>query len=168
MNQEAAARELEEFIEEHSGDEGLLEDAKTDKGGVTKASVNDRLKEIENEKDSDDEKRVLARCMELIEAETAAGKELKEAQAEVDGKVLAQYARLSEAEIKTLVVDDKWFVSISMAIEGEVQRLTQQLATRVAELEERYARPLSQLEREVSVLGSKVETHLKKMGVVWG
>jgi type I restriction enzyme M protein len=168
VNRGAAERELEEFVEENTDDEGLLEDAKTDKGGVTKASVSDRLKEIENEKDSDDEKRVLTRCMELIETETAAAREVKEAQAELDGKVLAQYAGLSETEIKTLVADDKWFVSISTAVEGEVQRLTQQLATRVTELEERYARPMSQLEREVNALGSKVETHLKRLGVVWG
>ena len=168
VKREAAERELEEFIEDNAGDEGLLEDAKTDKGGVTKASVNDRLKEIRDEKDSDDEKRALARCRELIDTEAAAAKEVKEAHAELDGKVLAQYGKLSEAEIKTLVVDDKWLASISRAVEGEVQRLTQQLAARVTELEERYARPLSQLEREVNVLSSKVETHLKKMGVLWG
>ena len=34
--QEAAARELEEFVEEHTGEEGLLEDAVNDKGKVTK------------------------------------------------------------------------------------------------------------------------------------
>src|SRR6266516_3775913 len=37
---EAAARELEEFVEEHTGEEGLLADATTDKRNVTKSSVN--------------------------------------------------------------------------------------------------------------------------------
>src|SRR5690606_33294960 len=37
--QDEAARELEEYVEEHGGDEGLLADALTDKGKVTKGSV---------------------------------------------------------------------------------------------------------------------------------
>ena len=39
------------------------------------------------------------------------------------------------------------------------------LAGRVKELEERYARPLPELEREVEVFGEKVEGHLKRMGI---
>ena len=99
------------------------------------------------------------------EAEAKAAKAVKEAQARLDEQVLARYAALTEAEIKTLVVEDKWFTSIRGAIEGEVQRLTQQLAGRVKELEERYARPLPELEREVEVFGVKVEGHLKRMGL---
>ena len=49
-------------------------------------------------------------------------------------------AALTEAESKTLAAEDKWFAIIRAAIEGEVQRLTQQLTGRVKILEERYAR----------------------------
>jgi type I restriction enzyme M protein len=63
-----------------------------------------------------------------------------------------------------LVVDNKWFASLGAAVEGEVQRLPQQLAGRVKELDERYARPLPELEREVEIFSAKVEGHLKKMG----
>ena len=82
-----------------------------------------------------------------------------------DQKVLDHYAALTETEIKTLVVEDKWFASIRAALESEVQRLTQQLAGRVKELEERYASPLPELEREVGEFNTKVEGHLKKMGL---
>jgi type I restriction enzyme M protein len=82
--------------------------------------------------------------------------------------VLARYGKLTEAEIKTLVVEDKWLASLRAAIDGEVQRVTQQLAGRVKELEERYAQPLPALEREVEAFSAKVEAHLKKMGLVWG
>ena len=64
-----------------------------------------------------------------------------------------------------LVVEGKWLKNIRVAIEGEVQRLTQQLAGRVRELEERYARPLPELERDVQTFGDKVAGHLKRMGV---
>ncbi|MCZ7568251.1 MAG: hypothetical protein M5U01_06660 [Ardenticatenaceae bacterium] len=67
-----------------------------------------------------------------------------------------------------VMTTDKWFAAIQAAIEGEVQRLTQRLAARVKELEERYAQPLPELEREVEVLSKKVEVHLKRMALVWG
>jgi len=81
--------------------------------------------------------------------------------------VLAKYPKLTETEIKALVVEDKWLAAIQAAIEGEVQRLAQQLAGRVRELEERYAQPLPELERQVEAFSEKVEGHLNKMRVVW-
>ena len=163
--QDSAARALEEFVEEHSGEDGLLADATNDKGAVTKASVKGRLKTIQDELESDKEREILIRCLTLIEAESSAGKAAKDAQAALDHKVLDHYAVLTEAEIKTLVVEDKWVASIQAALDSEVQRLTQQLAGRVKELEERYASPLPELEREVEEFGVKVEGHLKKMGL---
>ncbi|MCU0731063.1 MAG: N-6 DNA methylase [Hyphomonas sp.] len=165
--QEAAARELEGFVEEHSGEEGLLAEATNDKGKVTKGAVKDRLKAIAGEAESDEELEALERCLALIDAEADAAKAVKEAQAALDEKVLARFGKLTEAEIKMLVVEDKWLTSLRAAIDGEVQRVTQQLAGRVKELEERYARPLPELEREVEAISAKVEAHLKKMGLVW-
>ena len=163
--QDSATRALEEFVEEHTGEDGLLADAISDKGKATRASVKDRLKTIQDEPESDEEQEALKRCLALIEAESKAGKAVKDAQAELDQKVLDHYAVLTEAEIKTLVVEDKWVASIRSALDSEVQRLTQQLAGRVKELEERYASPLPELEREVEEFGVKVEGHLKKMGL---
>ena len=163
--QDSVARALEEFVEEHTGEDGLLADAANDKGTVTKASVKERLKTIQDEPESDKEREALIRCLALIEAESNAGKAVKDAQAALDQKVLDHYDALTEAEIKTLVVEDKWVASIRAALDSEVERLTQQLAGRVKELEERYASPLPELEREVEEFGVKVEGHLKKMGL---
>ena len=163
--QEAAARELEEFVEEHTGEDGMLEDAANDRGKITRVSVKARLGSALNEPDAEEERTALTHCLSLLEAESKASKAVKEAQKALDEQVLARYATLTEAEIKTLVVEDKWLENIRAAIEGEVQRLTQQLAGRVKELEERYARPLPELEREVEAFGDKVAGHLKRMGV---
>ena len=162
--QEAAARVLEEFVEEHTGEEGLLEMAANDKGKITKTGVTERIKAIRDEPESEEERDALKCCRTLIEAEAKAAKAVKEAQAHLDQKVLARYGALTEAEIKTLAVEDKWFASVRGAIKGEVQRLTQQLAGRVKELEERYAQTLPELEREVEAFSAKVERHLEKMG----
>ena len=173
---EAAARELEEFVEEHSSaagssaagsEEGPLADAANDKGKVTRASVKARLRTIEEEDgpDGDEERDVLERCLALIDTEAKAGATVREAQAALDRKVLDRYATLTEARIKTLVVEDKWLADIRAAIEGEVDGLTQQLSGRVQELEARYAQPLPALEREVETLSARVEGHLMRMGV---
>ena len=163
--QDAAARELEAFVEEHTGEECLLADTVNDKGKVTKAGVRDRFKAIQHEPESGEERDALMRCLALIEAESCTGKAVKDAQAKLDQRVLACYATLTETEIKTLVVEDNWLATIREAVEGEMQGLTQQLAGRAKELEERYARPLPELEQEVEAFGAKVEGHLKRMGL---
>lgn len=163
--QEVAARELEEFVEEHSGEEGLLAEVVNDKGKVTKTAAAARLKTMRNEPESDEEQEALMRCLALIEAESKAGKAVKDNQAALNEQVLARYASLTETAIKLLVVEDKWFAGIRGAIESEVERLTQRLAGRVKELEERYVRTLPELEQEVEAFGAKVERHLRRMGV---
>ena len=163
--QEAAARELEEFVEEHTGEEGLLGEVMNDKGKITRSGVTARLKAIRYEPESDEERDALKHCRTLIEAETQAARAVKEAQARLDEQVLVHYAKLTEAEIKLLVVEGKWFADIWTAIGSEMERVTQQLAGRVKELEERYARPLPELEQEVEAFGAKVEGHLRRMGL---
>ena len=164
---ESAARELEEYVDEHGGENGPLEDSLTDKGKVTKAGVQSRLKVIRNddEPDSDLERDVLSYCLTLVEAESKAAKAVRTAQASLDERVLARYGAFTEAEIKTLAIEDKWLAGIRSAVEGEVQRLTQRLAARVQELEERYADPLPKLECRVAKFGAKVEGHLRRMGL---
>ena len=170
--QEDAKNALEDFVEEHTGDEGLLQDAVNDKGNVTLAGVKARLNEITpnlvtplDEENTDEEWNTLECCISLLETKAKADKAVKDTQLALDTKVLDRYSTLTEAEIETLVVQDKWFGSIRASIEDEVQRLTQQLTRRVRELEERYAQPLPQLDSEVRALSAQVEEHLSKMGV---
>ncbi len=164
---DVVAAELEEFVEDHSGEEGLLEDAKTDAGKITKSSIKARLKEIKGITEFDDEREIIEACAKLVEKESKAAKIVNDMQATLDLAVLAKYPKLTKNEIKSLVVDDKWLASIKTAIEGEVDRLTQQLAGRVKELDERYAQTLPELVSEVEELGETVADHLKKMGLVW-
>ena len=94
--QETAAREMEEFVKEHTGEEGLLEDAVNDKGKVTKSRVENRLKFIQDELESDDEHGALTDCLALIEAEDEASKAVKKTQDSLDQKALARYSTLTE------------------------------------------------------------------------
>ncbi len=76
----------------------------------------------------------------------------------------AKYPKLTEDEIKTLVVDDKWLATLAAAVQGELDRVSQTLTGRIRQLAERYATTLPQLEEQVETLSVRVGRHLKKMG----
>lgn len=163
----AISQELEALIEEHSGEEGVLSDAQMDAGKVSKVSVAARLKELKGDASAKEDRAVLKQCLDLFDREAAAKKAVKDAQIALDGLVFALYPKLTQDEIKTLVVDDKWQATLKAAIQAEIERVTQQLANRVKTLEERYAETLPQLMQEVEALSSRVDEHLKKMGLLW-
>ena len=161
---DAITRQMEELDEEHGGEEGLLSDAKNDKGKLTKVSVAAQLKKIKNDADGADERKLLNAYLALIEQESAANRQVKDAQKQLDAKVAAQYAKLSIEDIKTLVVDDKWLTTLAADVQTELDRVSQALTSRIKQLAERYAEPLPQLAKEVAALNARVEAHLKQMG----
>lgn len=164
---DAISRQMEELDEEHGGEDGLLFEAKTEKGKLTKVSVNARLKEIKHDKESADERKALETYLALIEKEATASKKVKESQKALDAKVAARYAKLSEDEIKTVVVDDKWLATLTADVQTELDRVSQVLTGRIKQLAERYAAPLPQLIDKAETLSTRVDEHLKKMGFVW-
>jgi type I restriction enzyme M protein len=103
----------------------------------------------------------------LLEQQARGKAGRKAAQEDLDKKIDAKYPKLTEAEIKTLVVDEKWMARLSAAVQGELDRVSQTLTGRIRELAERYATPLPTLTREAETLAARVEEHLKKMGAVW-
>lgn len=160
---DSASQALETYLEENSGDEGLLNDALNDKDKVTKATVTARLKVAIDP----DEKSALKQVKKLFDNESDAKKALKEAQDALDLAVFKQYPKLNIDEIKTLIVDDKWLATLQSNIEAEIERVTQQLANRVKELEERYSEPLPDISKSLEELSEKVAGHLKAMGLEW-
>ena len=158
---------MEEMAEEHSGEEGLLEEAKNDKDKLTKVSVAARLKETKGDQDAADERKVLNDYLALIDKEAATSAKVTDAQEALMAKVAAQYGKLTEDEVKSLVVNDKWMATLTAAVQGELDRVSQTLTGRIRQLAERYATPLPQLTGQVATLAARVEEHLKKMGAVW-
>lgn len=80
-------------------------------------------------------------CRDFIEAETKGAEAIKVVQEHLDDKVLARYSTITENEIKTLLVEEKYLASIQSGVENGVQTLTRQLTGRVTAPEERYDRP---------------------------
>jgi len=164
---DAISRQLEELDEEHGGEDGLLAEAKNDKGKLTKVSAKARLAEIKRDKTAADERKLLESYADLAEQETTASKKVKDANKALDTKVAAKYVQLSPAEIKALVVEDKWLAALGSSVQGELDRVSQALTGRIKQLAERYASPMPKLATEVDALTARVDEHLKKMGFVW-
>lgn len=167
---EALARQLEELEEEHGGEGGLLFEAQTDKGKLTRGSVKARLA-VAQEGGADvavpGEIDMLRQYLDLIEQEALAGRKVKDAAKALDVRVAARYKQLAPADIQQLVVHDKWLAALRMRVDSELDRVSQALAGRVKQLAERYAKPLPQLVEEVASLSAKVDEHLRKMGFAW-
>ena len=161
----ALAQQLEEMAEEHGGEGGLLEEVRNDQDKFTKASVAARLKDIgKADPDTADERQALQAYLALTEQEADLGAQLKTAQDVLIAQVAARYPELTEDEIKTLVVDDKWLATVAAAVQGELDRVSQTLTGRIRQLAERYATPLPQLVEEMAMLAAKVDGHLRRMG----
>ena len=110
---------------------------------------------------------MLTRWLDLSESETTLKRAVKEQDTALDKLAYDKYPKLTAAEIKTLVVDDKWMTRLSAVVQGELDRVSQTLTGRIRELAERYATPLPQLTDEVATLAARVEEHLKRMGASW-
>ena len=160
---EAITASLVELEEEHGGEEGFLGALEK----INKAEVNARLKEIKGDKEAKDEAAVLKQWLKLNTEEADYRKAIKEAEVALDKLAYEKYPKLTEVEIKTLVVDDKWLTTLAVAVRGELDRVSQTLTGRVRQLAERYATPLPKLVEEVDALAARMGEHLKKMGAVW-
>ena len=160
---EAAAAKVSELEEEHAGEDNVF--SGFDK--INAVNVKERIKEIANDAAAKDELDVLHEWIKLTVEEIAIKKALREAEADIDRKAYAQYDKLSEVEVKTLTVDDKWMARLDAAIHGEMDRVSQTLTQRVKELAERYETPLPHMVDRVTELESKVAEHLKRMGFLW-
>jgi type I restriction enzyme M protein len=157
---EATTATLAELEEEHGGEDGYL--GALDK--INKAEVNGQLKKIKNDKDAKEETAALKQWLSLNTEEADLKKAIREAETALDLLAYQKYPKLTEAEIQTLVVDDKWLTTLATAVQGELDRVSQTLTSRIRLLADRYSAPLPQIVDEVEQLAAKVAAHLGKMG----
>ena len=164
VQQELATQALEEYVEEHAVEEGLLWEAVED-DKISKALVAARLRLAKREGAEADEIHALQQVTKLYDTEAAAKKAVKEATTKLEAQALAQYATLTVDDIQSLVIDDKWGGTIRTRIGAEVTTLGQLLIARLHVLAERYEVTLVELDHEVAALSARVASHLAAMGV---
>ena len=164
-------QQLDAMREEHCAEEGLLaqaNDAKEgDKAKITAKSLKAALMQVGKDADDAEERAALETYVHLREQQSEAKARRKAAQEDLDRKIAAKWPKLTEAEIKTLVVNAKWLATFAAAVHGELDRVSQTLTGRIRELAERYATPLPKLTGEVEALATRVQKHLRKMGAQW-
>lgn len=178
---ERAQARMAEIEEEQSSEEGLFADLEM----VSVAEVNRLLKEKRKEQawqpalaaEADvaygaEEKEatdtdVLAEYLVLADEIKSYHAKVKQQSEALENAVLAQYPKLSEAEIKDLLIHRKWKAHLQKSLASEQERVSQSLARRIQELAARYESPLPMLETAAVSAGAKVKAHLAKMGFVW-
>lgn len=161
----AASRAIEEYVEDHAVEEGLLFDATDDDGVVTNKAATDRLKTARAESADVDEIEALVHVAGLFKAEAVAKKAAKDARVLLEQRTFKQYVRLDTADIQSLVIDDKWGGRVVAGVQAERAALIQKFVRRLNVIGSRYEETVSNLEAEVEALSAKVAAHLAAMGV---
>jgi type I restriction enzyme M protein len=160
----ALEQQLEELKEEHGGEGGLLDEVVDDNGKISKKAVAARLDEIRRDPDYAEERRGLEGCAGLLDKQNDLKDRLKFAEATLAAKLGAKYGELTEAEIKPLVVSDKWLAQLGVDVQNALDRVSQALTGRIRQLAERYVTPLPQLTEDATTLAARVDEHLTKIG----
>jgi len=156
---ETAQARMTEIEEEQSSEDGLFADMEK----VNATEVNKLLKSTDDKA----AKAILKDYIAQADSIKKANAVIKQLNADLEQAVLAKYPALSEAEIKTLVIERKWQAYLQNALTQEQERISQNLTQRIKELAERYATTLATLDAEVQEAASKVKSHLEKMGWIW-
>lgn len=160
---EEATTVLQEYLEEHAIEDGLLATAFNDAEKVTKVSAAARLKIARHENADRDEIAALRHAVELFSADAHARSDLKEAAEALAVATFKQYDNLAEDEVKLLVLDDKWAATITANVEAQAHALTAALVDRIAELGARYSDTASELDAALIRAASKVAAHLESL-----
>ncbi|MGL2642002.1 type I restriction-modification system subunit M [Helicobacter pylori] len=149
--------DFEEFIEEHSSEEGLFYELKINESVLKK--------ELKNATDLED-KEILKTALEWLEAKNKALKMKNKAYEELELKAFHQYKNLEINEIKDLIIKDKWLNSLKNALENKIQKRINALTSTLNGIISSYSNSLLELDKEVKESESKVLEHLKDLGIV--
>ncbi|WRC57307.1 type I restriction-modification system subunit M [Helicobacter pylori] len=148
---------LDEFIEEHSNEEGLFYELKINESVLKK--------ELKNATDLED-KQILKTALEFLEAKNKALKMKNKAYEELELKAFHQYKNLEINEIKDLIIQDKWLNSLKNALENKILKRINAFASALNEIISSYSNSLLELDKEVKESESKVLEHLKDLRIV--
>ena len=153
--------QLAELIEEQA--ENYLDEDNFPDSKMTDANIKKRIKALDKKADAE-ELAVLQKYLKLKEDISFVKRTIKNLKYDLLTALLVRYANLSEEDIKRLVIEKKWFASLGSCLDGEMQRISQQLTSKVSALAERYAQTLPEIDAEIADLEAKVAEHLKQMG----
>ncbi|NML70610.1 type I restriction-modification system subunit M [Chryseobacterium sp. RP-3-3] len=160
---ENAKAELEEIKEETEVENGIFSDLEK----VNLTSVKGLLKQRKSEKAPKEEIDVIENYINLNEAISSFTKLIKIQKETIEKLVIEMYPKLSENQIKDLVINKKWIKHLESCLHEEKERMSQTLTGRIMELVERYKVTLPEAETTLKEYETRVKLHLQKMGWQW-
>ena len=90
-------------------------------------------------------------------------KQIKAAETKLEKSLLEKYGELTEDDVKTLVVDDKWMDTVDGKVKEELDSVSHALTSRIAELAELYAISLPSLTERLGEVSKRVSIHLETL-----
>lgn len=150
------------LLEEHEEEFGELDK-------VTIANVKKVLKSDEAEKNASkkldaETKKIFEQYVKLDERLAKVKSDLRTTVADLTKLVVEKYKKLTEEEVKRLVVDQKWMQTITSRLQNEMTSVVQSITDSVSTLSQRYAFTLADANAQVNDLESQVMASLEQMG----
>ena len=158
---------LDELVEKHTAEDGILADYLNDKDAIDNKLVNVKIKLLKKSAPDSEELKILCEYIKLCDKVKEFTKLIKELNAALDEACKAKYAELTIEEIKELLVNRKWYYTIFEGIKALYVTTSHEIANRISELAERYEDTLPSLENDVESYEAKVKAHLERMGFKW-
>lgn len=160
-------QEIDGLMEEHAVEEGLLEAFTEDGFNLNKTNVNKRIKEIKGKEAYSEELDLLTHIVSIYDNQKKIQDELKEKQKVLDQAIISRYQSLTEEEIKNILFEHKWMITIQKRISLLLSDLQSELISKVKMIASRYEYTLSEIETKLDKAEEESKSQLERMGFSW-
>lgn len=157
--------EFEEFIENNSDENGYFTDYMGDDEKIDSKKITFRVKLLTKEKKTQNEEyKILNNYVDYESSIKSQKKHITELKKVLDDNCRNRYETFTDAEIKDLLVNRKWYKAIDDGIQNLYITVANHLTKRIVELYERYENTLSELNTKLAEEEKVVFGHLTQMG----
>ena len=157
--------EFEEFIENNSDENGYFTDYMGDDEKIDSKKITSRVKLLTKEKKTQNEEyKILNNYVDYESSIKSQKKHISELKKVLDDNCRNRYETFTDAEIKDLLVNRKWYKAIDDGIQNLYITVANHLTKRIVELYERYENTLSELNTKLAEEEKEVAAHLAQMG----
>lgn len=156
---------FEEFIENNSDENGYFTDYMGDDEKIDSKKITSRVKLLTKEKKTQNEEyKILNNYVDYESSIKSQKKHITELKKVLDDNCRNRYETFTDAEIKDLLVNRKWYKAIDDGIQNLYITVANHLTKRIVELYERYENTLSELNTKLAEEEKVVFGHLTQMG----
>lgn len=157
--------EFEDFIENNSDENGYFTDYMGDDEKIDSKKITSRVKFLTKEKKTQNEEyKILNNYVDYESSIKSQKKHITELKKVLDDNCRNRYETFTDAEIKDLLVNRKWYKAIDDGIQNLYITVANHLTKRIVELYERYENTLSELNTKLAEEEKVVFGYLTQMG----